>query len=143
MSPATMRAPLAAKVAANSWPSPRAAPVIATTLSCTSSIGHPSQKAQAAARGGGLSETSKGGSEHLVGLRIDQMHVVEVGNQRHRLAGLAGNRRIDPAAHLRALNEEIDHCFHAHGLDDIELRVERGPARRQITPLLDDVLGAE
>src|SRR5260370_41923371 len=128
-SAAMTRAPAAARLRANSCPSPRAAPVIATTLSRTSMIVFPSLRAfapnqiRAAARGGSPEncDPSKAALNHGVGLRIDQMHVVEVGNERHRLAGLAGDGRVDPAAHLDAVDQEVDHRLHPHRLDDVEL----------------------
>src|ERR1041384_2445787 len=145
-SAATIWAPAAARLRANSWPRPRAAPVIATTLSVTSIYGPSLAQNQrpAATRGRQrVFATPKPSSEHNVGARIDQVHLVQVGDQRHHLAGFTSGGRIHTAAHLGAVDDEIDHRLHTHRLDHVQLHGEVGSARRQLTALLDDVLGTQ
>ena len=53
------------------------------------------------------------------------MHLVEVGDEPHRLTNAARSSRIDPAADLRALKGKIDQCLHSHRLGDVQQGVER------------------
>src|SRR5579863_9026648 len=125
MSAAITRAPAAARLFANSWPRPRAAPVTSTTLS-------PTSMAQSCFERVLL-------SENLVGAGVDQMHVVEVGDERHHFARLPGRSRVDAAAYLDPLDDEIDHRLHPHRLDDVEQNLEVGAAGRQSAALFDDI----
>ena len=63
-------------------------------------------------------------SEHEVRARVDQVHLVHVGDERHRFAGIAGGGRVDAAADFGAVDQEIDHRLHSHRLDHIQLHVE-------------------
>ncbi len=47
------------------------------------------------------------------------------------------------AGHLDPLDDEVDHRFHAHRLDHVELHVKPGPTGWQIAALLDDVFRAQ
>src|SRR5262250_230754 len=53
-------------------------------------------------------------SDHRIRLRIDQVHIAELGNEPHGLPRGAGSGGIHPAAHLGAIDHEIDHGLHAH-----------------------------
>src|SRR5580693_3889946 len=90
-----------------------------------------------------IEENSRGRSDHRVGLRIDQVHVAELGHEPHALAGAGGRGRVHPAAHLDAVHQEIDHGLHAHWLDYVERDVELLAVRPQIAAPLGDVLGPE
>src|SRR5947209_13448277 len=145
MSAATTQAPAAARLRANSWPRPRAAPVIATTLPSMLMGLCPWNEKPAVAgwRQRVLGYNERPTSEHEIGTRIDQVHLVHVGDKRHGLAGVPCRRRIDAAADFDAVDQEIDHRLHAHRLDDIELDVEGNVARREIAALLDHMLGSQ
>ena len=71
------------------------------------------------------------------------MHLIEVGDEPHRLTDLARCGGIDPRADFDAINDEIDHRLHAHRLDDIELYVEHRRSRRDLAALLDETLGSD
>src|SRR5579884_307206 len=146
MSATTTFAPAAARLRANSRPSPRAAPVIATTLSRTSMAalcsikseaedGAPERVRESSALRPPRPSRRPPGSDHLVGARVNQVHVVEVGDERHRLAGIPGRLRRDAPADFGAVDDEIDHRLHAHRLDDIELRLEHRRSGRNVAAL--------
>jgi hypothetical protein len=78
----------------------------------------------ASARMRGHAERWRSRSDYLFSARVDQMHLIEVGNKPHRLADGAGRRWFDTAAYFDPADEEIYHRFHAHRLDDIEPRLE-------------------
>src|ERR1700757_992799 len=105
MSPTTILAPSVARCRANSWPRPRAAPVIAIVLPATL--------------------IAAWASNHLVGGRVDQVHMGHVADELHVLARSLGGGRIDPAAALDAVDDEVAHCLHAHRLDHVKLHLER------------------
>ena len=79
-------------------------------------------------------------SDHCFSAWIDQMHLVDVGNESHRLANISRGGGVDPTADLDAVDEEIDHRLHTHRLNDVEARIEGGGVRWRIPALLDDVL---
>ena len=100
--------------------------MIATTLSRTSMTPKPNGLRSARARDRENLETwSVRGSIRCMWLRSATSGI--------DLAGIAGRRRIDPAANLDPVDDEIDHRLHAHRLDDVEPHLERrapGAARR-------------
>jgi len=82
-------------------------------------------------------------SDHCFSAWIDQMHLVDVGNESHRLANISRGGGVDPTADLDAVDEEIDHRLHTHRLDHVEARLEGRCAGRNFAAPLPDVLGAQ
>src|SRR5271155_281911 len=71
---------------------------------------------------------------------IDQMHAVEIGGERHRLADETRRGRVYSAAHLDPLDDEINHRLHTHRLDAVEPRRERHNAGSGLPTRLGNVL---
>ena len=83
----------------------------------------------------------KGGLDDLLRTRVDQVHLVHVGDERHGFAGALCRGRGDASANLGAGCLEIDHRLHAHRLDDFELCSEPAePGRHRLAARLGDVL---
>ncbi len=71
------------------------------------------------------------------------MHVVEVGGELHGRAVARPRVGVDAAAHLRAVEREVDERFHTHGLGHVEVGVERDLAGFQMRARFRDVLGPQ
>src|SRR5215471_7009878 len=128
-SAATTQARAAARLCANCCPIPRAAPVTMTTFSATSNTVLLSPA--------GLC------SEDQFGARVDQMHLVEVGNEPHRFTNRPRRGRLDSATDLDTVDEEVDHRLHPHRLDHVEPGLERRGTGRHIAASFSDVLGPQ
>src|SRR5215471_14597776 len=127
-SAATIEAPAAARLRANCCPLPRAAPVMITTLERISITA--------------AANRAPPGSNNQLGTRIDQVHLIEVGNEPHRFPRLPSGGGIDPAADLDTVDNEVHHRLHTHRLDDIEACLERGGGWRHLSAPFDNMLGA-
>ena len=59
----------------------------------------------------------EGTSDPLFRLRIEEVHVVEIGNEQHAIAGRARRLRRHPADHLMPRDLEEDQCVGAEWFD--------------------------
>src|SRR6267142_4703916 len=81
--------------------------------------------------------------KHAPAVRVDEVHVAQIGQELRTLAWLQVGERVGARADLDAVQREKDERFHAHRLGDVKRNLEGALSRRGRPAQVGDVLGPQ